>query len=205
MSIDAEPRGADTVIQEARAQSGSWPAVRPGGEWIAVRQDGARLQLWTGPRALRYQRIQIQAIALAFAVGGGLLLRLSAWAWLAVAVAPVLWALASRLAPERPLVEIDRHAGLLTPLAGSGAEGRPIPLGRISAIAGAWETFGWSSRSAIYAIDGQTERSLILALGGTNDAYAVAVCAALGQELGVSADYTGPSGEPVRCGVTPTA
>lgn len=168
--------------------------------WVSLRQDGPRAQLWTGPRALRHQRIQILAVGLAFVVGGGALLSTTHWAWLAVAVGPLLLMLAPRLAPERALVEIDREACLLTPLAGSGAEGHGLPLATITAVAGAWETFGWSSRSGVYAVAGDGSRSLILSLGGTNDAYAVAVCRALGQLLGVRSDYTGPSGEAVSCG-----
>ena len=168
-------------------------------EWASFRQEGARTQLWTGPRAVAYQRIQIQAIALAFVVGGSLLLRYSAWAWLAIAVAPVLLALAPRLAPERALIEVDRETGLLSMLQGSGAEGAPLPLAQISAIAGAWETFGWSSRSAVYALQVDGARNLILSMGGTNDTEAMALCAALGQMLGLRAEYTGSSGRPVNC------
>lgn len=170
-----------------------------GGDWATLRQDGERLQLWTGPRALRYQRIQVKAVALAFVVGGGLLLRYSPWAWAAVAVGPLAWALASRLAPERALIEVDRGAGRLIPLAGGGTDGAPVDLGRIRAIAGAWETFGWSSRGAIYAVEDGGAPTLVLALEGTNDAYAAAMCAALGRLLGVTATYTGTSGAPLPC------
>lgn len=171
--------------------------------WVSLRQDGPRAQLWTGPRALRYQRVQILAVGLAFVVGGGALLTTTHWAWLAVAIGPLLLVLAPRLAPARALVEIDRDAGLLTPLAGSGAEGGQVALAAIKAVAGAWETFGWSSRSAVYAVAGDGARSLVLSLGGTNDAYAVAACGALGQLLGVRSEYTGPSGAAVRCGDDP--
>lgn len=191
----------DRLQERDRLQDFGWPSARDNApeSWVSLRQDGPRTQLWTGPRALRYQRVQILAVGLAFVVGGGALLTMTQWAWLAVAVGPLLLALAPRLAPARALVEIHREAGWLTPLAGSGAEGGQVALAAIKAVVGAWETFGWSSRSAVYALTGDGARSLVLSLGGTNDAYAVAACGALGQLLGVRSAYTGPSGEAVRC------
>lgn len=192
--------------QDGVREAGARPSVDPGpSDWLTLRLDGPRAQVWTGPRALRYQRLQVRAIGLAFVVGGAALLAASSWAWLAIAVGPLLMALAPRLAPERALVEVDHRSGLLTPLAGSGAEGASVALARIAAVTGAWETFGWSSRSAIYALEADGARRLILALGGTNDAFAEAACRELGRLLELPSTYTGSSGKTLRCDDRPVA
>ena len=164
--------------------------------WVSLRQEGNVATLWTGPRARVYLRRQMQAVALALLVGGLLLLRYSAWAWLAIAAAPVVWLwLVDRWAVATPLLELDMRMGTLR-CAGLADEGLAL-LGaaRLREVIGAWETFGWSSRSAIYGVEADGTRHLLLSLGGTNDRYAMALCASIGGLLGLPASYLGPEGE----------
>lgn len=170
--------------------------IDSGSGWVSLRRDGGLASLWTGPRAVGYLRRQIQAVALALMVGGLLLLRYSIWGWLAVAAAPVVWLwLPDRWAVAKPLLQVDRRMGALSSASLTEQGLAFISVARLEAVIGAWETFGWSSRSAIYAVEGSGTRHLLLTLGGTNDRFAMAVCEALGALLGLPASYLGPEGE----------
>lgn len=166
------------------------------GGWVALRREGSIETFWTGPRALAYLRRQVLAVALALFVGGLLLSGYSAWGWLAVMAAPVVGFLViGRWVRARPLLSIDRAAQTLTSHRLTEAGEAPLPIARLEQVVGAWETFGWSSRSAVYALERGGAKHLVLDLGGTNDPYAIAICTALGQQLALPASYLGPEGE----------
>ena len=69
----------------------------------------------------------------------------------------------------------------------------------IREIDGRYEIFGWTARTAVYAVTDEGEVGPILVLHGTDESLAIYACRTLGMLLNVPARYDGPFDKHTQC------
>jgi hypothetical protein len=167
--------------------------------WLRAQRDGERLLLLTGARSLRRSRMLARSAGLAGILAGLAFVTVSPWGWMLAALGVLTFFVLPSFVRAVTLLEVDGARELVVVAQRAAGPGALVPIGQIIEIRGVYETQGWDSRSAVYAVLRSGIDAPLLIFSGTDEPLAEYACRTIGALLDRPATYAGPFGGVKTC------